>query len=206
MTEELNATRGLAEARGILIEEAVIEHDDRSDEERGDLFRAAIDYALAHHEHVRAEAITGARKQLIMKASEGAGVDEAAIHLARLLQSAPDRASAAATFAEYEDKTARTRGQLGYRNASLNAALGLAGEAGEAVEIIKKMVFHGVSTDPEDLIVELGDVLFYVAWLAALNNASLEDVARANIDKLQERYPDGFETGGGRRGPPRRNP
>lgn len=109
------------------------------------------------------------------------------------------RLPGAKNFAEYEAAAARTRGGLKYPNDLLNAALGLAGETGEVVDIAKKRVFHGVEDPPGQLLDELGDVLWYLAWLAAQHGATLEEVAARNIDKLQKRYPDGFETGGGRR-------
>lgn len=76
-------------------------------------------------------------------------------------------------------------------------ALGLAGESGEVVELVKKMEFHGVECTREKRLKELGDVLWYVTYLASLDNASLEEVAQMNTDKLVARYPDGFVQGGG---------
>ena len=71
-------------------------------------------------------------------------------------------------------------------------ALGLAGEAGEVAEIIKKGVFHNHGVDRAKLGKELGDVLWYVAALATEFGLSLSGIAQANIDKLKERYPDGY--------------
>lgn len=72
------------------------------------------------------------------------------------------------------------------------AGLGLAGETGEVVEHIKKWVGHGHELDVEKVTKELGDVLWYVAELASILDVHLEDVARANIRKLEDRYPKGF--------------
>jgi NTP pyrophosphatase (non-canonical NTP hydrolase) len=76
-------------------------------------------------------------------------------------------------------------------------ALGVAGEAGEVADLLKKHLFHGIDLDVSKLRSELGDVLWYVAALARHAGLSLEDVATSNLDKLQARYPDGFKLGGG---------
>lgn len=73
------------------------------------------------------------------------------------------------------------------------AALGLAGETGEVVDLIKKVVGHGHELDQRKLIEELGDVLWYCAALCTLLGVPLEEVAFANIAKLKRRYPNGFE-------------
>jgi len=67
-------------------------------------------------------------------------------------------------------------------------ALGLAGEAGEAADHIKKHLFHGHDLDKAKLTGEIGDVLWYVAVLSAALEIDLEDVARMNLDKLRRRY------------------
>ena len=68
----------------------------------------------------------------------------------------------------------------------------LAGEAAEAMEMIKKYRFHGHDLDYPKLKKELGDTLWYLAVLADLLGFSLDGVAQANIAKLERRYPDGF--------------
>lgn len=73
-----------------------------------------------------------------------------------------------------------------------NYGLGIAGEAGEVADLIKKSVFHGHNIDKAEIKKELGDVLWYVSQLARLAGLSLEEVATANIEKLYKRYPDGF--------------
>lgn len=73
------------------------------------------------------------------------------------------------------------------------AAMGLAGEAGEAVDLIKKHLFHGHPLDRDKLTKELGDVLWYAAVLAHMNGVAFADVAAANVVKLRKRYPDGFD-------------
>jgi len=74
------------------------------------------------------------------------------------------------------------------------SALGLAGESGEVVEHIKKFAGHGHPLDRDRIVNELGDVLWYVADIAACIGVSLDDVAKMNVDKLAKRYPDGFTT------------
>lgn len=70
--------------------------------------------------------------------------------------------------------------------------LGIAGEAGEVADLIKKHVGHGHTLDQQKLVKELGDVLWYISALCTLNGLSLADVARTNVAKLRLRYPDGF--------------
>jgi NTP pyrophosphatase (non-canonical NTP hydrolase) len=71
-------------------------------------------------------------------------------------------------------------------------ALGLAGEAGEAIEHVKKHVFHGHALDREALMKEIGDVLWYLAALATGADLNLGQCAIANVEKLAKRYPEGF--------------
>ena len=79
-----------------------------------------------------------------------------------------------------------------FREQVANGALGLAGEAGEVADLIKKFLYHGHSLDPDKLRKELGDCLWYIAANASLHGLSLDDIAQQNIDKLQRRYPNGF--------------
>lgn len=74
----------------------------------------------------------------------------------------------------------------------LNGALGLTGESGEVSDMIKKHIFHGHDLDRDELIKELGDVCWYVALLCNAIGVSLDEVMTRNIDKLRERYPEGF--------------
>ncbi|MBU8576393.1 nucleoside triphosphate pyrophosphohydrolase family protein [Bacillus pumilus] len=73
-----------------------------------------------------------------------------------------------------------------------NYALGLSGEAGEVVDLIKKHVFHGHSLDKDKIVKELGDVMHYVAGIATLLEIELPEVLEGNIDKLKKRFPEGF--------------
>ena len=74
------------------------------------------------------------------------------------------------------------------------AGLGIASEAGEVADLLKKHLGHGHELDREKLKKELGDVLWYVARIAQHFGMGLEDVARANVAKLRQRYPSGFST------------
>ena len=73
------------------------------------------------------------------------------------------------------------------------AGLGVAGEAGELAGAIKKHLSHGHELDKEHIREEIGDVLWYLAEIAAALDMTLEEVALANIAKLKRRYPDGFD-------------
>lgn len=67
-------------------------------------------------------------------------------------------------------------------------ALGVGGEAGEILEIIKKGFRPGRSIDKEHLKEEIGDVMWYLAVLADSLDLDLEEIAVMNIAKLKERY------------------
>lgn len=96
------------------------------------------------------------------------------------------------TLDEYQRLAARTMGTRTPSDQLSNMALGLAGEAGETADMLKKHLFHGKALDVDELVKELGDVLWYVAGMASAVGASLDDVAQRNVDKLRRRYPDGF--------------
>lgn len=80
----------------------------------------------------------------------------------------------------------------------LNASLGLSGEVGEVNDIIKKYMYHGHKLDDdtkEKIILELGDVCWYVALMAwAINKTKFEEVLNKNIAKLDKRYQGKFST------------
>jgi len=73
-------------------------------------------------------------------------------------------------------------------------ALGLAGEAGEVADLIKKAIFHRHDIDKAEVAKELGDVLWYVAALCTNLGLDLSDVMQANIEKLKLRYPNGYSS------------
>ena len=74
------------------------------------------------------------------------------------------------------------------------AAIGIAAEGGEFAEIVKKMVFQGKpwnEDNREHLIIELGDVMWYVAQACMALGVSMDDVIETNVKKLAKRYPEG---------------
>ena len=73
-------------------------------------------------------------------------------------------------------------------------ALGLAGEAGEVADTVKKAVFHRHGINRDELIKELGDVLWYVAALCSKLDVSMSDVMEHNITKLIKPFPDGYSS------------
>lgn len=96
------------------------------------------------------------------------------------------------TLSEYQTAALRTANNDEGTQELAIRALGLAGEAGEVVEIVKKYLGHGHGFDRDKLAKELGDVMWYVATLADACGLDLSDIAQKNIDKLKARYPEGF--------------
>ena len=83
--------------------------------------------------------------------------------------------------------------ELSKKDALINSVMGLCGEAGEAIDIVKKWMAQGHELDKAHLAKELGAIAWYLAEAATALDLSLEDVLKANIDKLKKRYPEGFE-------------
>ena len=83
---------------------------------------------------------------------------------------------------------------LSERDVLINGVMGLCGESGEAIDIVKKHLAQGHELDREHLIKELGDIAWYLAEVAYILGVPLEDVLQKNIDKLRARYPEGFDT------------
>jgi len=78
----------------------------------------------------------------------------------------------------------------------LTAAIGISAEGGEFAEIVKKCIFQGKPMDDDaqyHMKRELGDIMWYIAQACIALSISLEDVLDTNIQKLEARYPDGFE-------------
>lgn len=96
-------------------------------------------------------------------------------------------------FTEYQELAVVTCNQgLTINEALAMTGLGLGGEAGECVDIIKKHLFHGHELSKDKLTKELGDVLWYIAVMSNCMGINLRDVAEQNIEKLKKRYPEGF--------------
>lgn len=70
--------------------------------------------------------------------------------------------------------------------------LALGGEVGEVQNYVKKGIWHGHGVDPAVVKEELGDIMWYIAEVASCLSFKLSDVADFNIEKLRQRYPDGF--------------
>ena len=97
------------------------------------------------------------------------------------------------TINEYQRLAMRTLNpKLSRKDVLINGVMGLCGEAGEAIDIVKKHLAQGHDLDREALIRELGDVAWYLAETAYALDVPLEDVLQGNIDKLKARYPQGF--------------
>ena len=76
----------------------------------------------------------------------------------------------------------------------LTAAVGINAEGGEFMEIVKKMVFQGKpynEDNREHLIIELGDIMWYVAQACMALEVTLDEVVATNVKKLEKRYPGG---------------
>lgn len=84
--------------------------------------------------------------------------------------------------------------ELSKKDVLINSVMGLCGESGEAIDIVKKWLAQGHALDKEHLMKELGDIAWYLAEAATALDLSLDDVLQANIDKLKKRYPDGFDS------------
>ncbi len=83
--------------------------------------------------------------------------------------------------------------ELDKKDILINGVMGLCGESGEAIDIVKKHLAQGHPLDKEHLIKELGDITWYIAETATALDVELEDVFAINIEKLKKRYPEGFD-------------
>lgn len=78
----------------------------------------------------------------------------------------------------------------------ITAALGICAEGGEFTEVVKKCVFQGKPMDDHTVYHmkrELGDIMWYISQACIALDTSIEDIIYMNIEKLEARYPDGFE-------------
>ena len=97
------------------------------------------------------------------------------------------------TVNEYQSLALTTLNpQLDKKDMLINGVMGLCGESGEAIDIVKKWLAQGHELDRDALAKELGDIAWYLAETAAALDIPLEDIFRANIEKLKRRYPEGF--------------
>ena len=96
---------------------------------------------------------------------------------------------------EYQKLALKTLNpNLSKKDILINGVMGLCGESGEAIDIVKKHLAQGHDLNKEHLIEELGDIAWYLAETAYALDISLEEVLKINIEKLKNRYPNGFDT------------
>ena len=98
------------------------------------------------------------------------------------------------TINEYQQLAMTTLNpQLSPKEILINGVMGLCGESGETIDIVKKWLAQGHELDKEKLAEELGDIAWYLAETATALDLSLEDILVANINKLKKRFPEGFD-------------
>ena len=99
------------------------------------------------------------------------------------------------TVNEYQQLAMKTLNpELSKKDVLINGVMGLCGESGEAIDIVKKWLAQGHELDKEKLAKELGDIAWYLAETATALDIPLEDIFRGNIKKLARRYPEGFSS------------
>lgn len=74
----------------------------------------------------------------------------------------------------------------------VHASMGIAGEAGEIIDAVKKHWIYGKPLDRENILEECGDCMFYIEALLAECGYTIGDAIAYNVEKLAKRYPDGF--------------
>ena len=98
------------------------------------------------------------------------------------------------TANEYQEKAMATLNPaLSRKDVLINSVMGLCGESGEAIDLVKKWLAQGHELDKVHLAKELGDVAWYLAEAATALDLNLDDILQQNLDKLAARYPDGFD-------------
>lgn len=96
---------------------------------------------------------------------------------------------------KYQELAMRTLNpEIDKKELILNASMGLCGESGEVIDLVKKHLFQGHDLDDEKLIKELGDVAWYLVEAATALNVNLSEILEKNIKKLENRFPDGFNS------------
>ena len=98
------------------------------------------------------------------------------------------------TGTEYQKLAMRTnKPETTQEQNLISGCLGLAGEAGEVCDIVKKYMFQGHNLETQKIVDELSDVLWYVTLTAQGIGCDLDSIMEHNINKLKKRYPNGFE-------------
>ncbi|BAP85856.1 nucleotide pyrophosphohydrolase [Paucilactobacillus hokkaidonensis JCM 18461] len=94
-------------------------------------------------------------------------------------------------FNDYQKAANRTL--YGNEQVLTNCALGLAGETGQVVDLVKNYTFRGQKLDRDELVHEMGDVLWYLSQVAQWADIPFDEIAKNNIDTLNDRYPNGYK-------------
>ncbi len=96
---------------------------------------------------------------------------------------------------KYQELAMRTLNpNLDKKDVLINAVMGLCGESGEAIDLVKKHIGQGHEFDKEKFAKELGDIAWYLAEAAFAIDMDLESILVNNIEKLKKRFPEGFST------------
>ena len=93
---------------------------------------------------------------------------------------------------DYQFLANRTAKDLGFRDGLIHAALGVTGESGEFADAVKRVAIYEGVPDRANMVEELGDLLWYIAYACEVLGEPLEIVARDNIEKLKKRYPEAY--------------
>lgn len=83
--------------------------------------------------------------------------------------------------------------ELSKQDVLINGVMGLCGESGEVIDLVKKHLHQGHELNKDEVIKELGDVAWYIAEIAYALDVELETVLKLNIEKLKKRFPNGFD-------------
>ena len=83
--------------------------------------------------------------------------------------------------------------ELSTQDVLMNAVMGLCGESGEVIDLVKKHLYQGHVLNTEKLIKELGDIAWYLAEAAHALGTDLDVIFDENIAKIKTRYPEGFD-------------
>lgn len=95
---------------------------------------------------------------------------------------------------EYQTEALRTASGMNKELPMLlNGVMGLCGESGECIDMVKKHLFQGHKLDEAHLAKELGDVAWYLAVTAHAIGYDLQTILELNVKKLRDRYPNGFD-------------
>lgn len=97
------------------------------------------------------------------------------------------------TIDEYQQEALRTAATTTKEEFLINGVMGLNGEAGECIDIVKKHIFQKHPLDATKLAKELGDVAWYLAVTAHAIDLPLSAILEGNVQKLRARYPEGFD-------------